>query len=316
MKTAMVNRMGAAPAAHGAGLQILRMLVLCAGILAIVPALGQTLPEYAMKGAERARDLDLPAQPSPIDDVVSPQMALYKPEGAGPFPALVLLHQCGGLRNNLSMLDWARQAVAHGYVVMQLDSFTQRGVDKVCQGPKNDVFFSRGLRDAVQAAALLRKLPYVDPRRVAFAGYSWGAATGLQAASKRSAAALGLADRFDALVAFYPPCNAYPKNGTPPYTLVLAEIDRPLLVLLGGRDNETPPEECVAGLAPQKAAAAPVDWHLYPAATHCWDCRHLHGLRKTDIRGSTVEYLYDADITRESAERMFGFIDKAFGRRP
>ncbi len=44
-------------------------------------------------------------------------MALYKPEGAGPFPALVLLHQCAGLGDgrrfqNVSMLDWAKEAVA------------------------------------------------------------------------------------------------------------------------------------------------------------------------------------------------------------
>jgi hypothetical protein len=34
------------------------------------------------------------------------------------------------------------------------------------------------------------------------------------------------------------------------------------------------------------------------------------------MRGSTVEYLYNPRITKDSAGRMFGFIEKAFaGRR-
>lgn len=289
--------------------------LLCLLICVSAPVRAESLPEYDMRGSDRAKDLELPMETSDIDFESSPRMALYKPEGDGPYPALVLLHQCGGLRGNQSMLTWAKEAVARGYVVMLIDSFTQRGVDKVCQGPKNNVFFSRGLRDAVQAAGRLRELPYVDKNRVAFTGFSWGAASGLQASSAKSARALALSDRFNALVSFYPPCNAYPKNGNPPYTLVLSEIDRPLLVLLGGRDNETSPEECIAGLKPKRDSGAPVDWHLYPDATHCWDCKHLHGLRKVDIRGSTVEYLYDEAVTKDSANRMFSFLEKAYGSR-
>ena len=59
-----------------------------------------------------------------------------------------------------------------------------------------------------------------------------------------------------------------------------------------------------------------MEWHLYPQATHCWDCRQLHGFKKVDARGSSVEYLYDEGVTRDSANRMFGFFEQAFGRRP
>jgi dienelactone hydrolase len=273
------------------------------------------LPAYHMQHGDRAKQLEFPSEVSDIEFESAPRMALFKPDGAGPFPALTLLHQCGGLRNNTSMLNWAKEGVNRGYVVLLLDSLGQRDVAQVCSGPKNDVYFSTGLRDAVRAAAHLRQLPFVDKSRVAFAGFSWGGATGLQASSSKSADALNLQDRYDALVSVYPPCNAYPKNGSPPYTLIVPTTDRPLLVLLGGKDTETPAEECIAGLQPQKAAGAPVDWHLYPEATHCWDCIQHNGLKKTDhFRGVEVEYIYNATVTRDSAERIFGFLAKSLKR--
>lgn len=290
---------------------------LCYLLVAFIP-LSYAQTEYHMRFSEKSPDLDLPVEPTDIGAVDTPRMALYKPAGDGPFPALVLLHQCGGLgqgrRPNLSMLDWAREALSRGYVVLQLDSLNPRGVDTLCQGPKNDVFQSRGVKDALQAAVHLRKQPYVDPKRVVFAGFSWGAGNGMMAASEKAARMVGVAERFRAMVSFYPPCVNYPKNSQP-YTLVLSEIDTPLLVLLGGEDTETPPQECIDRLKPLKDGGAPVEWHLYPSATHCWDCRQLNGFSKNDaFRGVLVEYLYDEAVTRDSRSRMFEFFDKVFAR--
>jgi dienelactone hydrolase len=278
----------------------------------------QSVPEYSMRGAERATDLKFPTEATHGPVVSEPGIALYKPEGMGPFPALVLLHQCGGLvfrgdRPNASMFEWSREGLDRGYVVLVLDSFGQRGVDTVCLGPKGDIFPSRGVRDALQAAAHLRALPYVDKRRVAFAGYSWGGGVGLLLSSSEAARAVRISDRFDAAASFYPPCRSYPKVGDP-YSWVLAGIDRPLLVLLGGKDNETPPEECVGDLSPHQAKGVPIEWHLYAQATHCWDCKQLHGFKKVDIRGSNIEYRYDEAVTRDSVLRVFSFFDKAFGQ--
>lgn len=286
-------------------------LLLCSAL----PALAGSLPEYSMVGGDRARDLTFPTQISDIEFESTPRLALYKPDGEGPFPGLVLMHQCGGLNNNMSMLNWAREGVKRGYVVLLMDALGPRNVNSVCYSPKGDVFFSRGARDALQAAKHLRSLPYVDKTRLAYAGFSWGGGVGLVVSSKRSKEVFGLFDKienFNAVVSFYPPCNVYPKNGSAPYTLVLSGNERPLLVLLGGRDNETPPEECTADLSPMKAAGRQIEWHLYPDATHCWDCEQWNGLSKTDIRGNRVEYLYDEAVTRDSGRRMFEFIEKAF----
>jgi dienelactone hydrolase len=166
------------------------------------------------------------------------------------------------------------------------------------------------LKDALQAAEHLRTFDFVDKDRVTFVGYSWGAGVGLLASSKRAVEALGRTDRFNALVSLYPPCQIIPPNGTPPYNLVVPEIDRPILVLMGDLDNEAPPSECIELLSPLKATGAPIEWHIYPNTTHCWDCQNLDGSRKTDSRGHSVIYSYNRDTTKDSAERIFAFIER------
>lgn len=275
---------------------------------------------YDMRGADKAPDIALPSEPIDISTVQEPRLALYKPKGDGPFPALVLMHQCGGLGRpdgpwkNMSMLEWAREGVARGYVVLQMDSLNPRNVGSVCQGPKNDVFPSRGIRDALLAASHVRKLPFVDPKRVAYAGFSWGGGVGLGISTRRSAELLGVPERYDAVASVYPPCVYYPKNGAP-YTAIMPGIDKPLLVLLGGKDDETPPGDCTRLLTPLKDAGEKVEWHLYPDATHCWDCKNLHGRTKTDIKGTLVEYLHDEAVTKDSIKRTFEFFEKAFVAR-
>lgn len=260
-----------------------------------------------------ARDLQFPAAPVAFSAIDKPQMALFKPEGAGPFPALVLLHQCGGLgarKPNESMLTWAKEAVARGYVALLVDSLGPRSVDSVCYGPKGGVIFSRGVKDALQAAEHLQKFDFVDKKRIALAGYSWGAMVGVLASSARWSGNALPGTRFAATVAFYPGCFNIRPPTTAAYEIVQPDIDRPLLVLMGQQDNETPAEECVAKLGAAKVAGAPVEWHVYPQATHCWDCRHLDGFSKTDVRGNSVVYRYGAADTADSLQRMFQFLDR------
>ena len=288
-------------------------------VLAAVPSAtqAQLILEYNLYGADRAPDLQFPREPSRIADI-QPRMGLFKPDGPGPFPALVLMHQCDGLvfnngAANASMLQWAREGVARGYVVLLVDSLRPRDVDSVCLGPKGEVAPSRGVKDALQAAAHMRTLPYVDKKRVVFAGYSWGGGVGLMLSSSRAGRTVGVTDRYDAAVAFYPPCYNYPR-ARPPNSLVLSGIDRPLLVLFGARDIETPPSECTGNLSSMKEKGAPVEWHIYDNATHCWDCVSLNGFRKVDIRRNSIEYRYDEAITRDSAGRMFAFYQRVFAQ--
>lgn len=275
---------------------------------------------WALKqAAGNVADLEFPAAPASLDDGARPRMALFKPAGSGPFPALVLHHQCGGLGNarwqNTSMMQWAKEAVSRGYVALLIDSLGPRGVDSVCYGPQRNVTFPVGVKDALRAADYLSRLDFVDGARIGHAGYSWGAMVATLLSSRAWGEALAQGTRFAAAVAFYPGCfTIRPKTG-PEFEIVRRDIDRPLLVLLGGEDTETPPEECAARLHPAKAAGAPVEWHLFPAATHCWDCAQLNGFSKTDFRGNRVTYRYDGAITADSAKRMFDFFERAMPKR-
>jgi len=80
--------------------------------------------------------------------------ALWKPEGAGPFAAVVVMHDCSGLgpRSSGAPDRWAKELVDRGYVVLIPDSFTTRGYpDGVCTDPsprRVDVSPLRRNRDA------------------------------------------------------------------------------------------------------------------------------------------------------------------------
>ena len=61
-----------------------------------------------------------------------------KPEGACPFPAVVIMHDCSGLGSRSSGAPgrWAKELVGRGHVVIMPDSFSTRGhPDGVCTDP-------------------------------------------------------------------------------------------------------------------------------------------------------------------------------------
>jgi dienelactone hydrolase len=285
------------------------------GLLSIC---AQTTPDASLiAAANHAPDLQFPSEPSNITSFDNPHMAVYKPEGEGPFPGIVLFHQCGGLgssrRPNQSMLDWAKETVSHGYVALLIDSLGPRGVDTLCFGPKGGVNFPRGVKDALQAAGQLRKFSFVDNKRIALAGYSWGAMVGVLASGKHWRTTLAPRQHFDAVVSFYPGCRMITPPSGPSYEIVQPDIDSPLMVLMGEEDNETPPGECVTKLNSVKASDPLVEWHIYPGTTHCWDCKQLDGRSKVDARGNQITYRYNEDVTRDSARRMFEFLERTMG---
>ena len=155
--------------------------------------------------AMQAKDLTFPTAPTTLSGDGS-RMTLLKPEGSGPFPAMVLHHQCDGLRHrngpNRSMATWAQTAVRQGFVVLLIDLLGPRDVDLVCLGPKNGVNLPRGVRDAMQAADHLRTLPFIDKRRVAHVGFSWGAMVALLASNSTWRSVLPGSEAYTAAVQY------------------------------------------------------------------------------------------------------------------
>jgi Dienelactone hydrolase family len=62
---------------------------------------------------------------------------LWRPAGAGPFPAVLVLHGCGGIWDN--QRSWAARLASWGYAAVVLDSFRPRNVRSTCNFGGNPV---------------------------------------------------------------------------------------------------------------------------------------------------------------------------------
>lgn len=222
-------------------------------------------------------------------------------------PALVIFHTCGGVRQHLRY--WVEQALKERYVVLVPDGL--RGLKADCGSPPQ-ISNARLIKDALDAVAHLAALPYVDAARISVLGFSKGALVANWLASSSVARTLRPGTpAIASLVSVYGFCALPPTRGRPQGVQILQpDTDRPLLMLMGGKDNETPPASCLEQLPKLKAAGAPVEWHLYPEATHGWDQSDNHGFSKLAYNGERVTYLFDEDTTRDSRRRMFDFLSR------
>src|SRR5258705_5790757 len=196
---------------------------------------------------------------------------LSKPDGPGPFPAVVIMHDCSGLGPSSSGAPgrWARELVGRGYVVLMPDSFPTRGFAaglRTTPSPRrNDVGPSRRVRDAYAALAHLRTLPFVDGSRVGLMGGSHGGATTLAAMVAPSAS-----PGFRAAVALYPGCAPWLRSGTTGADDGYRPAG-PLLILIGEKDDWTPAEPCRLLADAAQRAGSPVMIKVYPGAYHSFD---------------------------------------------
>lgn len=288
-----------------------RLAAIAAFFLLVAPVEAQTYRDAVTRFAKASPDLTFPTEAGELGAFSRLQMAVYKPSGEGPFPAVVILPSCGGLRPEL--LDWARRTVARGYVAFVVDPVTQRG-PPVCV-PSSPSNHYRGTKDAFQALAHLKRFAFVDRERIGLLGFSWGAMVALLASSQTFAELYSPSDRFVASVGMYPLCHVEPMQGRPAVDFVRPDHDRPALILLGDQDVEAPAADCVSLLKALAEKGQSVEWYVYGGATHCWDCSSMHNATKTDFRGVRVVYKYDEALTEDSARRTFDYLDARLGKR-
>src|SRR5881296_48588 len=186
-------------------------------------------------------------------------VTLSKPDGAGPFPAVVIVHDCSGLgpRSSGAPARWARELLRRGYVVLIPDSFTTRGfADGVCTVPSTrgiDVSPERRAHDAYAALAHLRTLPsMIAPER-----------DGEPLARDKRAG-------FAAAVALYPRCTTRQGVLRGDASGVYRPV-APLLILIGEMDDWTPAEPCRKLTEAAQRAGYPVTIKIYPGAHHSFD---------------------------------------------
>ena len=215
---------------------------------------------------------------------------LSKPEGDGPFSAIVYLHGCDGLSED------ARTYNARGYVSLMPDSFATRGIKNGCT--EAGLLLTRQ-GDALGALSYLSNLPFVDSQRIAVVGYSQGATVALQLASNHQAEIFDVPrDRkFKAAVAYYPLCGDASE-----------ELIVPALIMIGELDDATPATGCERWMKRRADRGAPVKLIVYPGAYHAFDTRAFAGGR--EYLGHWLKY--DPTAAAQSVQEMRSFLAAQF----
>ena len=224
------------------------------------------------------------------DQTTTVDGTLFKPDGAGPFPAVVLLHGCGGIRTHF--VQWAGAIRDMGYVALLVDSFRPRGIRSICASSQTMATMTTDrAADAYGALRHLKGLPFVDGDRVVLMGWSHGGWTTLDALASwhyRSSP-----DQFRAAIAFYPWCR---DALTEPFRV-------PVLVLIGGSDDWTPAKKCEdmqARLRLVNPDAPPLRVQVYQDAHHDFD-----DVAARNCCGHTLQYKRDAAKDAEDQVRRF-----------
>ena len=220
---------------------------------------------------------------------------MAKPDGAGPFPAVVGLHGCGGMHDTTKQ-KLADDLVSWGYVVLLVDSYATRGIVHACTSDALLVFIVRR-QDAYGALLFLANQTFVDPKRVAAVGFSSGGWLTLALAEPKSFDTFLPAGnlRFRAAVAFNPPC-----------VMAAVRPEIPMLILIGALDDWTPAATCSSRAEDWGSGGPPVELVIYPGAYHGFYYPHLQpGMR---VFGHWIEY--NAPAAENATIRMRQFLDR------
>lgn len=210
---------------------------------------------------------------------------LMRPSGAGPFPAVLVLHGCEGF--GTLETQTVNQLAKQGYVALAIDTLAPQGLKNACTDPSA---FVTSARYAYVTLGWLAAQPYVVPDHLGVLGYSMGAIE-----------ILGLVDPqtprppppgLRVAVAYYPEC----ANRSPNVTVPLAIFD-------GAADDWTPAAPCAALAQAATTAGKTVQITTYPGATHAFNMP----------AGGERTYLghhlrYDAAATNDALTRTDAFL--------
>jgi dienelactone hydrolase len=215
--------------------------------------------------------------------------AIFRPAGAGPFPAVLVLHSRGGL-NPRHEPPFGQFLAAQGYVSLVPDYFTPEGIAPSAF-EENWAGKADGVRqDLALGIDCLKSLAYVAPSRIGSVGFSLGGYWDLMLATR---------DDVRGVVNWY---GAYVGRPVNPFATQYAFSDlvsaarAPILMLHGEADTEVPLALAQKAKALFDAAGKPADLVTYPGVTHAWD-----------LRGNP-DYTYDDRTVQDARARTLAFL--------
>lgn len=190
------------------------------------------------------------------------------------YPAVIVIHGLGGYRDAHEGY-FAAELRKSGFATLTYDSFEARGTTgQALSGSPG--YLTAGVADAFAALRRLAGEPRIDPDRIAILGFSYGADVAHLTAFEVMRAALEPgALRFAAHVAFYPAGSVGVIAERGAYT------GSPVLMMLGGKDDNLPVVKIENYLAYAQAAGhpAPIELVIYPGAYHGWTVSDAPPLR-------------------------------------
>ena len=216
------------------------------------------------------------------------EATLYRPAGAGPFPAVLVLHTSGGLRP--SDHDYAGRLAAEGYVCLVPDFFTAYGLSESNRQQTFTTYAQSIYADFVSTIDTLKRTEGVQADRIGAVGFSNGGYW-----------ALLLAARGDvrAGVSYY---GAASGAGTDKTLSALRNAftskSSPVLVLHGARDATVLPRYANDLKSILVDAKAPYEFQMYESAGHSHERGNL-----------------DAGAAADSWQRTLRFFDTALKRK-
>ena len=293
-------------------------------LLATFLALVLTLPAAAdQPPSEEKREPDEVVQFPSFQNDVTLDGYVWRPEGDGPFAALVALHGCGGVfidagdttpdRIAGKFRFWGKQLADAGFAMVMVDSFVPRGYgDDVEDGEVCDIPWENrpaeidGVTarpyDAYAALDYIRTRTDIDPSRIGLLGWSNGGSATLSGVSNvdgfspllepgvnfftdPSNRELMRHEGFYAAAAIYPGCGL--QNHYPNDTYVNYSD---LLVFIGEEDGSVSPENCVELVAEAQANDSEALLFLYPSEGHGYDYEEADGAAAIDTMARVLDH--------------------------
>lgn len=257
--------------------------VLAAALLQLGPVHADELVRFDSAGTRPSAFLERKAGEQgvtlPHVPITHLQGYLSRPPGDGPFPAVVVMHGCGGIHPNTKTY-WPQRLISWGYVVLVVDSFTTRGIEDTCQR-----YLPERVFDAYGALDYLSTLPFVDAGHVALLGFSAGGIAALEAT--KTDGNEQLTDRkFKAAVGYYPVCAPHAGDATVP-----------TLILNGDLDDWSPVERCRQRVSHLSGKGPPVELDVYPGAYHDFDA--------PDVATPKMNFGHREEYNAAAAEQSF-----------
>jgi dienelactone hydrolase len=209
---------------------------------------------------------------------------LNKPQGQGPFPAIVMLSGGAGWRESWN--NWVERFVKWGYVALQVGTLESRGVTWFSDG---NVSPRDAAQDAHDAKTYLSTLPYVDGKQVSLIGWAFGGWAVLYAIDP-SISIQNRGSPFRVSIAFDPLCDQ-PLMG----------FDAPLLILHGELDDWHSVARCriIEGRSEHE-----IILKIYPGAHMYFD------LEGVDTRSEGHRLLYNPAAAADAAEQVKNLLAK------